>query len=210
MSDKSPPQPSPHPTDRDRQSSFTTFSFEVSQSVHRVRRRMEKTDLWIPLLFSMGCTGKRVKGKEGQVGAIYQASLYQSTEGFAKEKKESFSIGEMQESSVTLFFQPDRKDSFWLRFPEFEERTIVMNNQKTKALSGIPITLSWEDSSSPSVTKVTLVEPEVPYFRWGMCQTVLAMLSCCIFYMDNGGCCGHGKRKNHRDACHEELQHFLS
>jgi hypothetical protein len=86
-----------------------TFTFTVHRSVNRVRESAMKTDEWVPLLFTMGYDGKRVKKEQGQVGAIYLAELYEITTSFAKDKRELFKISEVSDSSITIRHEPNRQ-----------------------------------------------------------------------------------------------------
>jgi hypothetical protein len=172
-------------------SSYEKHEFDIPRSIDRVRHNLKKTDDWIPLLFSYQHDGKHIKGKAGHIGATYEATLYKSTSSFAVEKKENFVIKSFEDNDekimvIVIGYYPDRQDQFWLAYED-----------KPK------ITIEIVEKGDDDSTHVTLTEFQVPSFRYGWTQIVLACFTCGVPFCDNS----HGQN---RKDCHEELELYLS
>jgi hypothetical protein len=158
-----------------------THTFTVNRSLNRVRQSAMKTDEWVPLLFSMGYDGKRVKKKEGQVGAIYLAELYEITTSFAKDKRELFKISEISESSIIIRHEPNRQ-----RFLPEQRPQIV---------------LKWSEIDRHH-TKIELTQVALPPATRTDCGPITVLLLCFARH--------ERKIRQNREDCHEELKLYLS
>lgn len=177
---------------------YETHTFTVNRSVNRVRQNAMKTDAWIPLLFSMGYDGKRVKVKkqeekelgQGQVGAVYKAEFYEITTSFAKDKRELFEITETSDSSITIRYQPNQNRQGQGLAPSEDER-----------LPNIVLKWSEIDKRNTQVQLNQLALPPAP--DWGLASVLL----CCCFVNEYR----RAKRViQYRADCHEELELYLA
>ena len=84
---------------------YEQSSFDIPRSKDRVLRNLKKTDDWMPLLFSYMHEGKRIKGKQGHVGAKYKAKLYKSTQAFSEERDETFEIVTFTDQHIVIQYQ---------------------------------------------------------------------------------------------------------
>lgn len=180
-----------------------------------VKRLAYATDSWIARLFPYGgyndpSTGrKRVKGREGQVGAVYVAKwTYSSGDSGRVTKNVRYEIVERSDNSILLFYTPDTGDMIWFKYPPVETKMIPSADGRSRDVEGIPIRLSWT-STSTDTTTLTLVEPKPGLIRWCSLGTVFVLtMTIGIAVIDLFEQCQ--LERQHRNEQHEGLRRYFS
>ena len=178
-----------------------TYSFTVAYPLKRVQKAIVQTDQWMKVLFLPDCQSsvKRIKHKEGRVGATYQGEYYGPfNQKFANEYMERYRIVECCETHIKILYQPDPKESGFMYFP----------GKPKKVPPSIQINYKSKSKHHPNETIVEIRDYTIPTFRWGPVECIFATLTCCAIY--NAIKSKQSIRQEHRPVYHRQFQKCIN
>jgi hypothetical protein len=181
---------------------YEAETFTVKRPIDLVRNALKNTDFWVQFLYSyLHVDGKRIKGKNGQVGATYMATHTDGASGgFDIESGEQFRLVKVPtvESSscdvceYVFSYQLDHWERIWCELPD---------NPK------IYVSIQAHPTNPERKTVVTIKEFPVTTLK------LVWKILLGAFSLGMAPCASHFKTlkaRRHRQDSHKEFELYLA